>query len=55
MANRLLNEASDLSDIELHSRITARNKETTLGKNYELNEQGITNAVTQIVIRRDDI
>lgn len=55
MANRLLNEASDLSDIELHSRITARNKETMLGKNYELQEQGSTSAVTQIVIRRDDI
>ena len=55
MANRLLNEASDLSDIELHGRITARNKETMLGKNYELQEQGSTSAVTQIVIRRDDI
>lgn len=55
MANRLLNEASDLSDIELHSRITARNKETMLGKNYELQEQGSTSAITQIVIRRDDI
>jgi Co-chaperone protein grpE len=54
MANRLLKEARDLSDIELHSRITARNKETILGKNYDLGEQGATNALTQIIIKRDD-
>lgn len=53
MANRLLKEARDLSDIELHSRITARNKETILGKNYDLGEQGATNALTQIIIKRD--
>ena len=53
MANRLLKEARDLSDIELHSRITARNKETILGKNYDLSEQGATNALTQIIIKRD--
>lgn len=55
MANRLLQEAGDLGDIELHSRITARNKETILGKNYELQEQGGTLfAPTQIIIKRDD-
>lgn len=53
MANRLLKEARDLSDIELHSKITARNKETILGKNYDLGEQGATNALTQIIIKRD--
>ena len=53
MANRLLQEAGDLGDIELHSRITARNKETILGKNYDLGEQGATNALTQIIIKRD--
>ncbi|OUT11117.1 hypothetical protein B9N62_07225 [Campylobacter concisus] len=53
MANRLLKEARDLSDIELHSRITARNKETILGKNYDLGEQGTTNTLTQIIIKRD--
>ncbi len=53
MANRLLKEARDLSDIELHSRITARNKETILGKNYELQEQGAPFASTQIIIKRD--
>lgn len=55
MANRLLQEAGDLGDIELHSRITARNKETILGKNYELQEQGgALFAPTQIIIKRDD-
>ena len=54
MANRLLQEAGDLGDIELHSRITARNKETILGKNYELQEQGTLFAPTQIIIKRDD-
>jgi len=53
MANRLLQEAGDLGDIELHSRITARNKETILGKNYELQEQGAPFASTQIIIKRD--
>lgn len=53
MANRLLKEARDLSDIELHSRITARSKETILGKNYELQEQGVPFASTQIIIKRD--
>ena len=54
MANRLLQEAGDLGDIERHSRITARNKETILGKNYELQEQGALFAPTQIIIKRDD-
>ena len=51
----MLEMSDTISDIEAHSRITARNKETMLGKNYELQEQGSTSAVTQIVIRRDDI
>ena len=55
-ANELLEFAEDLSDLDAHSRITARNKETVLGK--EPTAQ-ITNANaqqnnTQIIISKDE-
>lgn len=56
-ANELLEMASDLSDIEIHSRITARNKETVLGKDPQaIIQNNNTNAQqTKLVIERKDI
>ena len=54
-ANELLEFAEDLSDLDAHSRITARNKETVLGKEPAAQ---ITNAqqtqIQQIVIQKDE-
>ena len=54
-ANELLESTDSLADLDAHSRITARNKETVLGKEPATQ---ITNAqqtqIQQIVIQKDE-
>ena len=54
-ANELLESTDSLADLDAHSRITARNKETVLGKEPVTQ---ITNAqqaqIQQIVIQKDE-
>ena len=54
-ANELLESTDSLADLDAHSRITARNKETVLGKEPAAQ---ITNAqqtqIQQIVIQKDE-
>ena len=54
-ANELLESTDNLTDLDAHSRITARNKETVLGKEPAAQ---ITNAqqtqIQQIVIQKDE-
>ncbi|MGG7074343.1 hypothetical protein U5B43_08850 [Campylobacter sp. 9BO] len=53
-ANELLEMASELSDLEAHSRITARNKDTVLGKEPQTlinNTNAVQNNITEIEIK----
>jgi hypothetical protein len=52
-ANTLMDEADSISDIESHSRITARNKETVLGKDAST-QIAIQNNNTQVTLTLDD-
>lgn len=58
-ADELLEQADDLSAVEAHSRITARNKETILGKTPEtvINnnlQQTQVQAVTRVIVDPKD-
>ena len=54
-ANELLEFADDLSDLDAHSRITARNKETVLGKEptAQITNTNAQQNNTQILIIKD--
>ncbi|MBR8466191.1 hypothetical protein KDE13_07545 [Campylobacter sp. faydin G-140] len=54
-ADELLKTATEISEVEVHSRITARNKETVLGKE-PMTQINNTNAQqTKITIERKEI
>lgn len=55
-ANELLEFAEDLSDLDAHSRITARNKETVLGKEptAQITNTNAQQNNTQIIISKDE-
>ena len=49
-------DSDDLSKLEMHSRITQRNKETVLGKDKtaEINNTNASLNPTQIILKRDE-
>ena len=55
-ANELLEFAEGLSDLDAHSRITARNKETVLGKEptAQITNTNAQQNNTQIIISKDE-
>ncbi|WP_169753555.1 hypothetical protein, partial [Campylobacter mucosalis] len=56
-ADELLEIATEISEVEAHSRITARNKETVLGKEpmTQINNTNVQQNNTKITIERKEI
>ena len=55
LANRKLTQDAPIADIEAHSRITARNKETVLGKSPDTAIQVNNNEAPRLVIQSNAV